>query len=120
MKSLADKINYFFSFDAFKCRKNKSSLSSQKTSHGEYPKKISCQDSNIVYLIECNKDRCKKHYIGFTTKTFRERMLKHLGYVWNKTISKSTGEHFNLPGHNREKLHIRKFNTFYAGINREP
>ena len=104
--------------------------------------KVSCQDSNLIYLIECNKDRCKKRYIGFTTKTFRERMSQHIGYVKNKVISKSTGEHFNLPGHDkknmkftilekvrsqdplfgreREKLHIRKFNTFHAGINREP
>ena len=88
------------------------------------------------------KKDVKKRYIGFTTKEFRERMCQHLGYVRNKTLSKATGEHFNLPGHNknnmkftilekvrsadplygreREKYHIRKFNTFYAGINREP
>ena len=105
-------------------------------------KKVSCQDSNVIYLIQCDKERCKKRYIGFTTKEFRERMCQHLGYVRNKTLSKATGEHFNLPGHDknnmkftilekvrsadplygreREKYHIRKFNTFYAGINREP
>ena len=67
---------------------------------------------------------------------------QHLGHVINKTLSKATGENFNLPGHEknnmkftilekvrsadtlygreRQKCHIRKFNTFYAGINREP
>ena len=57
-------------------------------------------------------------------------------------MNQATGEHFNSPGHSkndmkftilekvksndplygreREKLHIRRFNTFYAGINREP
>ena len=68
-------------------------------------------------------------------------MLQDLGYVRNKVLSKATGEHFNLPGHTknnmtftkiekvrkvdplygreREKLQIRKFNTFYEGNNRE-
>ena len=105
-------------------------------------KKVSCKDSNIIYLIECNKDRCTKRYIGFSTQVFRERMLQHLGYVRNKVLSKATGQHFDMPGHTknnmtftmiekvrsvdplygreREKLHIRKFNTYYGGINREP
>ena len=56
--------------------------------------------------------------------------------------SRATGQHFNLPGHSmhnmkltviekvksddplygreREKLMIRKFNSFYSGINKEP
>ena len=105
-------------------------------------KKVSCQDSNIIYSIECDKERCKKRYIGFTTKEFRERMCQHLGYVRNKTLSKATGEHFNLPGHDknnmkftilekvrsadplygreREKYHIRKFNSYHHGMNGSP
>ena len=105
-------------------------------------KKTSCQDSNIIYLIECQKERCKLRYIGFTTQEFRERMCQHLGYIRNKNSNKAIGEHFNLPGHSsndfkctiiekvrsvdplygreREKIHIRKFNTFYNGLNREP
>ena len=69
-------------------------------------------------------------------------MYEHIGYVRNKILSRATGEHFNLPGHSthnmkftilekvrsvdplygreREKLLIRKFNTFYNGINKEP
>ena len=57
-------------------------------------------------------------------------------------LNNATGEHFNLPGHSinnikftileqvkspdplygraLEKLHIRTFNTFYNGINKEP
>ena len=59
----------------------------------------------------------------------------------NKNLNQAIGAHYNLPGHSkndmkftiieavrsqdpygreREKLHIRKFNTFYRGINREP
>ena len=92
--------------------------------------------------IQCQKERCQQKYIGFTTQQFRDRMCQHLGYIRNKNLNKAIGEHFNLPGHSkndvkftiiekvrsqdplygreREKLHIRKFNTFYAGINKEP
>ena len=57
-------------------------------------------------------------------------------------MNKATGQHFNVPGHEihhmkftaieqvksedplygreREKLFIRKFNTFFNGINKEP
>ena len=85
--------------------------------------------------MECDKDYCKKKYIGITQQEFRERIFQHIGYVRNKQINKATGEHFNLPGHSMHNmkftmleqlmssdLHflIRKFNTFYKGINKEP
>ena len=69
-------------------------------------------------------------------------MCEHLGYVRNKDRSQLMGEHFNLAGHSkndmkvtviekvrsvdpqygreREKVHIRRFNTFYNGLNKEP
>ena len=47
-----------------------------------------------AHLIQCDKERCKKPYIGLTTKQVRERMCQHLGYVTNKTLSKAAGEHF--------------------------
>ena len=96
----------------------------------------------VIYLIQCDKERCQQQYIGYTQQELCERMIQHLGYVRNKTLSKATGQHFNLPGHSknnmkftiiekvrssdplygreREKLHIRMFNSFYGGINREP
>ena len=67
-------------------------------------KKVSCHDSNLIYLIQCDKERCKKTNIGLTTKELRERMCQHLGYVRNKTLSKANGEHFNLPGHDKDNM----------------
>ena len=64
-------------------------------------KKVSCQGSNIMYLIESDKDRCKWRYSGFTTKEFRERMCQIIGYVRNKVLTKAAGDHFNLPGHKK-------------------
>ena len=66
---------------------------------------------------------------------------EHRGYVTQKVTDKSTGHHFNSPGHSlsdmkisgieqskrkgaeyrkeREHYFIRKFITFYRGINRQ-
>ena len=97
--------------------------------------------SNIFNLSECNKEYCRKKYIGITQQEFRERI--YAGYVRNKQKERSTGEYFNLPGLNmhdikfttlenvmstdslygrerEKKLLLRKFNTLYNGINKEP
>ena len=93
-------------------------------------------------MIECQKQYCKEKYIGETERELRERISEHRGYIHNKVKSQATGAHFNLPGHSlsdmkvtilekvkskddlyrkeRESYHIRKFNTFYRGINRKP
>ena len=105
-------------------------------------RQVSCDSFNIVYLLQCDKDNCRKQYFGVTSKELCERIYQHIGYVRNKILSRATGEHFNLPGHSihnmkftvlekvnssdpiyareREKLLIRKFNSFYGGINKEP
>ena len=102
---------------------------------------LSCDSLNVIYILECDKDNCKQRYIGMT-ENFRERIYQHVGYVRNKNMTRATGEHFNLPGHamknmkfsileqvksqdplyarEREKVFIRKFNSFHAGINKEP
>ena len=103
---------------------------------------LNCNSKNVVYMIECDKNNCNQRYIGYTQQEYQERIYQHIGYVRNKQIQKATGEHFNSPGHGmhnmkftilekvkssdplygreREKLLIRKFNTFHNGINREP
>ena len=97
-------------------------------------KQVNCESSNVVYIIECEKDYCKERYIGITNREFRERIYEHIGYVRNWRLDKTTGAHFNSPGQStsnmkftilekvkstdplygreREKLLIRKFNTF--------
>ena len=103
-------------------------------------KPVNCQTSNIIYMIECNK--CNEKYIGETERQLKFRISEHKGYINNNIWSKATGAHFNLPGHSinnmsvtiiekvkkadesyrkeREKFYIRKFNTFYRGLNRTP
>ena len=104
-------------------------------------KKLNCESFNIVYLIQCTKDNCRMRYIGESKRPLKFRLADHRGYVVNNHNT-ATGAHFNLPGHSvanisvtileqvkkddenyrkeREKFFIRKFNTFYNGINRQP
>ena len=94
-----------------------------------------------MYLVECDKDKCRKKSIGVTQQEFCDIVYQHIGYVSNKQTLRATGQHFNLPGHNihntkltileqvkssdplywreREKLLIGKFNSVYNGINKE-
>ena len=66
----------------------------------------------------------------------------NIGYARNNMIHKSTGKHFNLPGHSwqnmkftvidklkssdvvyreeKEKYFIRQFDTYYDGLNMRP
>ena len=104
--------------------------------------KVNCMSENIVYLIQCDKENCKENkYIGETSKPMHERLSQHRGYVTRNTQD-ATGRHFNRPGHTlanmsmtvlervkstdpiyrkeREKYHIRKFNSFYKGMNGNP
>ena len=102
---------------------------------------LTCDNSNIIYMIQCNIDRCLKRYIGECKHSLHERLSDHRGYISNQVISQATGAHFNLPGHSlanltitileivknnddeyrkqREKYFIRKFNTYYEGLNRQ-
>ena len=105
-------------------------------------KSVDCNTANVIYLIECNKENCRKRYIGESERPLRKRFSEHKGYVRNNIYSQPTGHHFNLPGHSednmnitilekvkkndtyyrkeREKYLIKKFNTYYRGLNRMP
>ena len=90
-------------------------------------------------MIECRKDNCSMRYIGETKRIVKFCLADHRGYV-NNGDDTATGEHFNLHTlsdlsitileqvkkkddlyrKEREKYFIRKFNTFYRGLNRQP
>ena len=104
--------------------------------------KVDCNSYNVVYLLICNKEKCKEnYYIGETKKLFKFRLAQHKGYITNKKLNTATGAHFNLPGHSvsdlsatvlervkindtlyrkeREKYLINRLNTYHQGINRQ-
>ena len=103
---------------------------------------LTCETKNIVYLIECKKQKCKARYVGESERQLKERLSDHKQYIKSIVPTQATGEHFNQPGHTlsdlsitiiekvkknetmyrkqREKFHIKNFNTFYKGLNRQP
>ena len=104
-------------------------------------KAFNCKSYNVIYAIFCKKDNCQKVYIGETKRMLHARVADHRGYVTNKVMDKSTGQHFNSPGHSlsdmevtvieqtkrkgteyrkeREHYFIRRFDTFYRGLNKQ-
>ena len=68
--------------------------------------KVSCNTRNVIYMIECNKEKCNQRYIGQSKREFRLRMSQHKGYVINKELSQPTGYHFNSPGHNISNMTV--------------
>ena len=104
-------------------------------------RQFDCNSYNIVYTIFSMKDNCRNIYIGETKRMLKFRLADHRGYVSSKDTDKATGAHFNMPGHaladlrvavieqtrgkssayrkEREHYYIRKFDTFYHGMNRQ-
>ena len=103
-------------------------------------KNFNCQSTNVIYMISCNLDRCRKQYVGETERIFTNRIQDHIGYIKNNMLTKATGHHFNSQGHSlsnmnvtiiekvtefdqnyrKEREHHRKFDTYYKGLNRNP
>ena len=101
---------------------------------------VNCMHKNIIYAVQCRKDRCRLDYVGASSRMFSTRMGEHLNAVRNNDTSYATGEHFNLPGHSaadmqmtiielvhdkdpmvlsiREQHYIRLFNAHHRGMNR--
>ena len=105
-------------------------------------KLVTCDTFNVVYLIQCTKDNCKEQYIGETERPLKFRLSDHKGYINGKQMNQPTGAHFNSRGHSisnmkitilekvkdnnvnyrkeRESYLIRKFHSFYKGMNKMP
>ena len=105
-------------------------------------KPVTCNSTNIIYLIECTKENCTKNkYIRETKRSLRTRFGEHRGYIRNKNLEMATGAHFNSPGHSmvnvkisvneqvkkqcdmyrkeRETVYIKKLNTYHKGLNKQ-
>ena len=52
---------------------------------------VNCESSNIVYLIECQKEQCKERYIGESSRPLKERVKEHVGFIRRLFPSQATG-----------------------------
>ena len=103
---------------------------------------MSCFNSlvnEMKWFIESEIQGTLEHLI--LLNDLLSRLAEHRGYVTNEVTDKSTGEHLNLPGHSladmeatvieqakgkgseyrKERVHyfIRRFNTYYKGLNKQ-
>ena len=69
---------------------------------------VTCESSNVVYCVSCDKPACKfVEYIGETGARLKDRFSQHLGYVRCTEPDKyPTGKHFNLPGHTENNMKL--------------
>ena len=65
-----------------------------------------CETTNIVYLIQCNKEGCKEQYIGETSRSPKDRLVEHRDYVKSIFPTQATGQHFNKSGHTLSNMTI--------------
>ena len=108
-QKVLDDLNYKHPFGVTKCFKKKCLLCPQIQTGNEHKvgnslirtrELFSCQSSNIIYLLSCEK--CELHYVGQTSTTLRQRASSHR-YIFNKKTevlhSRHLTTHFGLPGH---------------------
>ena len=69
---------------------------------------FTCKSSNLIYLITCTK--CKKQYVGMTTKQLNTRVNHHRTSIFNKRRT-YLHTHFNLPDHSISNLTIQAIDT---------
>ena len=69
-------------------------------------KRITCELSNIVYLITCSK--CKMYCVGETSREFRKRIYEHRNSVLNPKPSRCTpvSIHFTQQNHKASHMEI--------------
>ena len=69
---------------------------------------FSCSSFNIIYLITCAK--CRKQYVGKTTKTLRERVNHHRASI-RRRQKHYIYVHFNFPDHKISDLSVQIIDT---------
>ena len=87
----------------------KSHFKSSKTGI-QYPIRHSftCTSANVIYLITCTK--CKKQYVGLTTKALNVRINHHrTNIMQRKNIY--ICNHFNFPDHSIDNLSVQVIDT---------
>ena len=97
--------------------------------------------SNIGYMIECQKGKYKKRYVGETKRSLKYRLAENRDYVTNQHMDKTPRANLSTAGHSlselkilvieqvkkkdikyrkqREMYFIQKFNTLNIGLNKK-
>ena len=68
----------------------------------DLPKHVTCEISNVIYLITCTK--CHKHYVGETSRALRKRMYEHKASAQKDGQPTPVSRHFKSDGHNHKHM----------------
>ena len=67
------------------------------------PVYLTCEISNIIYLIECTD--CGKQYIGETGRPFRNRIYEHIASVKkDRNFETPVSKHFHSANHSHKDM----------------
>ncbi len=72
-------------------------------------KKLNCQSTNLIYLIECNT--CKQSYIGYTTTNLPKRFSNHKSHIKKGIKSCKLVNHFIEVDHSLDFSTNETFNS---------
>ena len=72
-------------------------------------KKLSCQSTNLIYLMECVT--CKQSYVGYTTYNLPKRLSNHKSHLKKKIRSCKLVTHFLDIDHSLDFSTIQSYNT---------
>ena len=65
--------------------------------------KLSCDSTNLVYLLHCDACQQPPQYVGQTSTTLRRRITSHRSSITTKA-NNLVSKHFNQPGHSVRNL----------------
>ena len=68
----------------------------------DLPKHITCEISNVIYLITCSK--CQKHYVEETSRALRKRMYEHKSSAQKDGQITPVSRHFKSDGHSHKHM----------------
>lgn len=77
---------------------------------------LTCNTSNIIYLIHCNK--CYVNYVGQTKRSLKDRFNNHRSDIKHNKQT-AIGLHFNLPQHNLTNLEIMPLEQLTSNNNND-
>ena len=75
--------------------------------------RVSCDTTNVVYLLYCHKGCPHSQYIGRTKNTLRSRFYVHRCHI-RKNAGTHVTHHFNLPGHSLEDMRCMIVEKVYS------
>ena len=75
---------------------------------------ISCNSTNLIYIITCSK--CQKQYVGKTGRKLKTRLTEHFRNICQHT-NIIIGLHFNTTGHTIEHMQVNTIEKLHKSSN---